>query len=803
MCSSFCKSLIPLSGRLLLLLFAWGLFACSSPTEKAEKYYQQGKALLASGDLVKARLEFQNALQIKNSMTPAWYGLAQIAERQGDWKTMYSMLQKVVELDAQHLDAQIKLGRLYLAGGQVDKALETSNLTMTQNKDNAEVLALRASVMYKLDDRKAAVELANAALAKDANNIDALLVLANDRLLANDPAAALAYLDRGLKVDERELALQLIKIETLDKMAKSDQAEQVYRRLIVLYPDTKAFRHALVQFLVRHQRVADAEAELRAIVAANPGDTSAKLDVVNFVRASKGKQAGLVELEGFIKESPKDSQLRFAQASMYQAQGDDKAAEAVLRDIMTQAANPRDQTKAKALLAENLLARNERQAALALVEEILATDQRNEQALVLKASLEIEDGQLDQAIANLRTVLRDVPDSARAHLLLGKAHEAARAKELAGDHYARAFQASKKAPSYGVAYAEYLLRVGQAAQAEKVLGEVLKATPNYIPAIKLLAQARINQGDWAGAQRLADELRRRGDDKGRLADEILGVLYANRREFDQSVEAFKRVHASSPDEMQPIVSLVRAYMLGGKRNEALRFLDSVLKASPDNTGARLLAGQVYAASGEAEKAAAAFKQVIAKDPANPAGYLNLANLYVGARRLDDATQVIREGLRAAPGDFGLRMALAGVDESAGRIDDAIRQYEELLAKYPTSEIVANNLASLLSEHRSDPASLKRAYELAQRLQRAEFAYFKDTLGWASYKVGKFAEAVPLFESATAQMPNVPVFHYHLGMAYLARGDKDLARKELQKTLELAAAEPFPHTERARQALEGL
>lgn len=792
--------------RALAVCMVVGVVACSSPTEKANKYYESGMALLAKGtkeDLVKADVEFRNALQLEKNMTKAIYGQAQVAERQGDLARMFKLLTSVVEQDPKNLEAQLRLGRLYLLDGKLDKALEISNLTLSQDKENPEVLAFRASVMYKLDDRKAATELANAALAKDPKRVDALLVLASERIAADDPVKALEYLDKGLQANEKDVALQLFKIQALEKMSRPDLAEGVYRKLIALYPNTTLFNHELVRFYLAHRRTADAEAELRAIVAQHPDDLAAKLDVVGFVGTTRGSKAALAELRAYIQQFPKDSQLKFALASMYEAANDHQAAEQVLRDVMAHADNARDQMTAKGLLAGTLLVRGEKQAGMALVQEILSADKRNEQALILRASVEIEDRQLDQAIGDLRTVLRDVPDSPRAHLLLGRAHELTNARELAGDHFAKAFQAGKMAPTYGIAYAEYLLRVGQAAQAEKVLNGVLKTTPNHVPAIKLLAQARINQGDWVGAQKLADEARRSRADKGQLADEISGVLYANRRDFDQSVEAFKRLHAAAPDDMQPLVSLVRAYLLAGKRNDAQNFLASVLKASPDNTTARLLQGQVYSAGGETEKAAQAFQQVIAKEPRSPAGYLNLANLYAHDRRYQQADKVVREGLAVAPNDFGLRLALAGVTEMLGRYDDAIRLNEELLAKYPNSEIVANNLASLLSDRRNDEASLKRAYELAQRFQRSDVPQFKDTFGWAAYRAGKTAEAVGPLEKATALMPDVAVFHYHLGMVYASRGNKDGARRELQKSLELAKREPFPEAERAQAALNGL
>ena len=57
--------------NIIITFFLVTLIAsCSSPAEKAEKYYQKGMALLEK-DPAKAKLEFQNALQMKKNMTKA------------------------------------------------------------------------------------------------------------------------------------------------------------------------------------------------------------------------------------------------------------------------------------------------------------------------------------------------------------------------------------------------------------------------------------------------------------------------------------------------------------------------------------------------------------------------------------------------------------------------------------------------------------------------------------------------------------------------------------------------------------
>lgn len=788
-------------GVLLAACFI-GLSACSSPEEKADKYYQKGLALMEQGDLLKARIELQNALQIRPDMTAAWFALAQIAEQQGDWEKLFGLLNKVVDHDPQHLETQIKLGRMLLAAGRLDRALVASDLTLAMAPDNAEVLGLRAGVLFKLDDKAGAVAQAQAALAISPTNIDALVVLATERLAANDAPKAIEYLDRGLRVNDKNIALQLIKVQALESMDQTDSSEAIFRKLIALYPETRALRHTLAQFYLMHGRADAAEAEYRAIAAENPQDVQARLDVVSFIGTIKGQQAALEHLQAMAADDAGNNELSFALVTMQQERGDQRAAEAVLRAIIDRAGESRDALKAKGLLAGILLLSGDKSSAQTLIDEVLAGDQRNEQGLLLKASLAIDARQFDQAIADLRTILRDSPSSSRALLMLAKVHELTGSVELAQENYQKAYEAGRPAVQFGMAYAEFLLQRGQMARAEVVASEVLQAHANHVPAMQVLAQARINQGNWVGAQAVADDMQALSG-QAQAAEQIRGTLFAARQDYAQSIAAFRRAYDAAPAEVQPMVSLVRSYLLAGKASEAKDFLSSVIQASPDNTRALLLLGELHASSQDEAAAAQVFQQVIDLQPQQAAGYVNLANMHVRAGRFPEAEAIVAKGLAQVPGDFELLLAKAGIFEVSGRVAEAIAAYEVLHRDHPGSDVAANNLASLLSEHGTDQASWVRAYELAQRFRRSDVPYFKDTLGWASYRVGKVEEGLALIEDAVRQLPEQPIFRYHLGMSYAALNRKDQAREELQKALELSQRNSSFDVERVREALKEL
>ena len=125
------------------------------------------------------------------------------------------------------------------------------------------------------------------------------------------------------------------------------------------------------------------------------------------------------------------------------------------------------------------------------------------------------------------------------------------------------------------------------------------------------------------------------------------------------------------------------------------------------------------------------------------GYQALASFYLREKNIDEAEKVIRAGLEQQPDSFALRLTLASVLEQKGDYEAAIAEYEVMLKQQPGSLIVANNLASLLSDHRTDKASLERAYSLAAMLRKSQIPSFKDTLGWIEYLRGDYKSATAL------------------------------------------------------------
>ncbi len=797
--NKFVKNIV--SNSLITLFLLMCVAGCSTPEEKAEKYYEKGMALLEKNP-DKAKLEFQNALQIKKNMTKAMYGVALVAERKGDWKATFGLLNKVLQQDPKHIEALVKTGQILLAGGKLDIALERSNKALEIDKNNVLALNLRAAVQLKLNDAKGAIEYANLALANDPGNQDAYVLLATERLSAKDDVKAIEYLDKALVKDEKNIAVQLIRIKALENMSKVQEAEKSYQNVIRLFPDTSYVRKSYAQFLLKYDRKGEAEQQLRAIAQSNPKDMEAKLDVVRFLIATKDATAGRLELESFVKKEPENYELAFALANLYQVQKDLAQEDKLLNQISQKAGDTANGFKSRVLRAYNFTQAGKIDEAKILLNSILDKDKSNGQALILRASLALEAKNYDAAIIDLRTVLRDSPDASDAALMLAQAHESSGSPELAEEHYIQAFKSSKFSPTYGIPYTQFLMRRKQPERAEKALEDMLAANPSDAFVMRSLAQAKISRGDYAGAQQLADNAKKIGN-KNILSDQILGAISFSKNDLEGTLSAFKRAHETDPNDSQPIIAIVRTYVQAGKTKEAISFINSVLKASPNNIEAKLILGQLYFTEGNTQKANQVFAEAIQAQPNNPIGYQELAAAQQQANQNEEAEKTINQGLLVAPNDFKLKLSKAGIFESAGRYEDAIKVYEQMLKDRPDSEIISNNLASLLSDHRTDGASISRAYELAKISKDSQIPQFLDTFGWASYKAGKFDEAEKALKTAVEKLPEVAIFHYHLAKVYIAKHNNLQAKQSLEQAIKYSENQQFDQKDDANQLLKSL
>jgi cellulose synthase operon protein C len=279
---------------------------------------------------------------------------------------------------------------------------------------------------------------------------------------------------------------------------------------------------------------------------------------------------------------------------------------------------------------------------------------------------------------------------------------------------------------------------------------------------------------------------------------MLGAALMGRNKYDEAVTAFQKAYNADPTAPQAMDFLVEALLKANKKDQAVNFLKSALTKDPSNANALVLLGSIQLSSGATDQALKSFLSALKAHPNDLAAYRALADFYLGQKNFDEAIKVVRTGIQQQSDTIPLHIILASALEQKGDYESAISEYEFILDQQPGNMIAANNLASLLLDHRSDQASLKKANAIAAILRKSEIPQFKDTFAWASYQQGNYRAAVSLTEEVTAALPDQAAIRYHLGMGYLATGQFNKASEQLKKALELS-----PSTELAEEIRSAL
>jgi tetratricopeptide (TPR) repeat protein len=771
----------------LILALGLSVAACSSPEERAQAHYQSGKELLQSGEFIKAGLEFRNALKYNEKLADAWYGLAAVEEKNANWPLVADSLRRVVELDNKNIKALIKLAKLQLASNQLDEALKNVNAANGLKKDDTDILALRAAVLFRLNDKEGAKADAERALALNSDNPDAHAVLAAEQIAAGNLTAALRFVDRGLAGNPNNLGLLMFKLKIFEDNKDDKNLEAVLRQIIAANPESKEMRQALLAFLASRNRLADVEAEMRAMLAADPDNAGKALDLVRLVGRIKGAQAARTELEALIAAKPTEVEYRFALAQMDYAARNTAAATAAIEAIIAKGEPKEDVQRAQLLLANMKLQLGEVDAAKALIASVLGGDEKNADALALRATISLEAGDLDNAVGDLREALSQRPRAIPLMQLLSRALERQGAVDLANDRLAEALRASDYTPQIALDYVAFLTRRGRGDEIEATLSEALTRNPRDPRLLSAMARVKLNKQDWVGAQALADALKQSGDTSS-VSQEIIGALLLGQKKYEESIATLKDAYAATPNNARPMYSLFVAYVQSGKLAEAETFIQSVLTANRANADALAMLGALRELQKKPAEAEALYKSAIEGQPKNPAGYSSLAKFYFLQKRPAEAEDVLRRGRQAIAGELGLSLALASLLETTNDMEGAIAIYEEQLKATPDAPVVINNLASLLADYRSDAASLDRASQLSRRLAAIDVPQFKDTLGWVAYRTGDYRTALLNLEAAAEKLPGLALVKYHLAMTYAALKRTADARAEFAKAEALIAGD---------------
>lgn len=813
---SFRRGAIPV----LLLTATLALTGCESSEERAERYYQSGLELLEAGDVDRALVEFRNVFKLNGQHREARLTYARVQRERGQIAEAYSQYLRLVEQYPDDLEGRRALGEIAVLRGEWDEAERHARAAREIAPEDGMVIALNAAVDYRkavlANDSAAAgaaAATARALLEKDPANTVARRLSIEAYAKAGDTADALAETDVALAAEPQDRALHRMKLSLLVQQNDRPGIGAHLKRMFELFPDDEEVQALLIAWYMDAGDLKGAEAFLRSLTTTGAPEKQeqAKIAVTQFLLATQGPDPALAELDRLIAAEAANpaaiALYRSLRASIRFDAGQRDEAIAEMEAILADA-EPTDRTRdIKVALARMLEATGNPVGARARAEEVLAEDPTHVGALQMQAAWLIRADRPAEAIVALRTALDQDPRNARTLTLMAEAHLRDGARELAGERLALAVEVSGMAAPESLRYAAFLIEDDRLPTAETVLINALRMAPGNPQLLRALGELYLRQSDFPRADGVIRELEEIAtpETKG-IANELRVALLFRQDKAEESIALVEKLIAEGDAGLGASAMVVRKHLETGDVAQAKTYLDTLLAEHPDDVTLKILRAGVLATNGEPAEAEAIYRDLIKADPAAVAPVRGLYALLRANDRADEASTLLQAALDPTGRNPDLVYMRAGELEAAGDIEGAIALYEELYAKNSGSLLVANNLASLITTHRSDPESLERAYAIARRLRGSDVPALQDTYGWIEYRRGNFDEALANLEPAAAGLPEDPFVQMHLGLTYAALNRVAEAQATLTRALEIAEktgkADAAPFAE-ARAALEKL
>jgi tetratricopeptide (TPR) repeat protein len=780
----------PAAALLRTVLFATVLLiaACGSPQEREAKHLESGKTLYESGDLVKAILEFRNALQINPRGVEARYYVGLILERQGNLPAALSAFQEVSLQDPKHADAQRKLGQYALMGADPEKALLHADKLIAIDPGSAEGHTLRAAALL-MEGKFADAEIeAQAALALKPNDPDTLIVLASQRARQKKFEEAAAFIDQGLAADQANTQLWSVKLKLLRDQGRVTEANDVLRKLMAMAPDNPRYVLELADHLRQDGKLPEAQEIFRQAI----GKSTAPMLLINayadFLERSLGAQKAIDEIAGLVQTAPKTASYDLLLARLNIKAGQLDGAEKILTPLVERLANLSDKLDARAELARITQLRGKEDDALAQLNAILKEDSGNRNALTQRASIYFARARYDDTISDARSVLSEDPTSPLGLSLLAQTYIVTNERELA---VATLRSLVTVAPDNVDARLKLagLLAAKSPAEAVQHLDAAIALRPDQPELLVTKAQILIysmqaDKGELIGQGLLANPA------TAPAGHQVLGEAALVRKDYATAVAEFKQALAMGRDfaVIGPKLTSAQGQTDQGSggtdgQEEARKMLTDRIAKNPNDADALVLLANLQQREGESKGAEELWRRAIAAAPNNRASYLNLSLLLKQRGDKAGTIAILEQAAKMFPNDSLVAESVSIAYEIAGDYEKARTAYEGVLTRWPGNVVASNNLAQLIADvWPADKTQLDRARVLAEPFRNSNNATLIDTLGWVQLRLGNINDATILLEKASSMAPTDQQMLYHYALALSQKKLNDKAKTVLAGAL---------------------
>ncbi|HYA16557.1 MAG TPA: tetratricopeptide repeat protein, partial [Bryobacteraceae bacterium] len=628
-----------------------------TPQEREAKRVAQGKAYLEKKDYKRAVIEFKVASQNMPKDAEPVYQLGMAYLKGGAVRPGLEALQKANKLDPKHEGARYQLALFGVGSNNLDMVEDAKKVIsehLAAHPDDVEAIGSLALAEAKLGNRDEAVKLLEQAAAKDPSNMRfAGMVIA-------------VYAAKG----------------------ETDAAKAIARDLTTRFPNSSDAAVLRAQTSLATRDFADTDAEVsRALSIRRDFQPALELRLRRELMNADPASAEQTTQE-LARLPEKRTWAAYARILFTERKIDQAIAEfnRVLREH-GDTAELRDE------FAELLIGARRDREAEDIVAGTLKKDPKDKAALLDRATLEINRGNLDAAAKDIKTLEELKAFSPQLTFQQARIYGARGDLVKQGDTLTEALKADPRLLGARLELARVMVSMGKAKNALEMLDQASPAEKRTTEYLYYRNMALIAGGDWDEAKK--------GVAGGLAATRTPGLLYQDAlikmKDHDlagarQSLDAGFRMAPADPLTLAFLGDVMR------RQGQGAGFTALLKDAAARNPGSATIQnalGKQLLAQGDRAGARAAFEAAKA-DGDVVSAEIEIASLDLAAGAVDPARQRL-ENLIKTRDNATARMMLADIETRRGASADAVIQhYLKAISLEPSNALAMNNLAETLS-----------------------------------------------------------------------------------------------------------
>jgi tetratricopeptide (TPR) repeat protein len=239
-----------------------------------------------------------------------------------------------------------------------------------------------------------------------------------------------------------------------------------------------------------------------------------------------------------------------------------------------------------------------------------------------------------------------------------------------------------------------------------------------------------------------------------------------------------------------------AFLWSGYNEQALPYLEQVLRRTPENARVLVLVGQIHIQANRLEPAEKCFRDALRVNTEDAEAWSGLGDVCQTQKNLQQALANYEKALSLKP---DLLYTLLNAGQAADKLDQqsqAEAYYRRAVQLDGQSPEALNGLGLALAKQ-GHPEEARKLFEQAITLRR-DYSGAINNLGVLYIQQGKVSDAIAAFEYGVRVAPDEDILYLNLGRTYTRLGNIEKARQVMQALLDRK-----PDSATARRALQEL